>query len=201
MDNFSFAIDVYGDNVVIGSYLDDDVAIDAGSVLIFARTFDAGWVLHEQLYPDSETLGQQFSVSVDIDNTVLLVGSRFALVDGMSAGDVSVFERESMYWEKQATVVSEEPTTEAEFGWAVALDGDNGIIGGPWLEPDGEAKFFKMECGCVGDFDGDGLVGVTDLLQLIGVWGECDSCEEDLDGNGIIDVSDILQLISSWGEC
>ena len=201
MDNFSFAIDVYGDNVVIGSYLDDDVAIDAGSVLIFARTFDAGWVLHEQLYPDSETLGQQFGVSVDIDNTVLLVGSRFALVDGMSAGDVSVFERESMYWEKQATVVSEEPTTEAEFGWAVALDGDNGIIGGPWLEPDGEAKFFKMECGCVGDFDGDGLVGVTDLLQLIGVWGECDSCEEDLDGNGIIDVSDILQLISSWGEC
>ncbi len=201
MDNFSFAIDVYGDNVVIGSYLDDDVAIDAGSVLIFARTFDAGWVLHEQLYPESETLGQQFGVSVDIDNTVLLVGSRYAPVDGMSAGDVSVFERESMYWEKQATIVSEEPTTEAEFGWAVALDGDNGIIGGPWLEPDGEAKFFKMECGCVGDFDGDGLVGVTDLLQLIGVWGECDSCEEDLDGNGIIDVSDILQLISSWGEC
>ena len=201
MDNFSFAIDVYGDNVVIGSYLDDDVAIDAGSVLIFARTFDAGWILHEQLYPESETLGQQFGVSVDIDNTVLLVGSRYAPVDGMSAGDVSVFERESMYWEKQATIVSEEPTIEAEFGWAVALDGDNGIIGGPWLEPDGEAQFFNMGCSCIGDVDGDGAVGVADLLQLIDVWGACESCEEDLDGNGIIDVSDILQLISSWGEC
>jgi hypothetical protein len=49
--------------------------------------------------------------------------------------------------------------------------------------------------------DGDGLVGVTDLLQLLGVWGACKNCQEDFDGNGFVDVSDILELINSWGVC
>ena len=54
-------------------------------------------------------------------------------------------------------------------------------------------------CVALGDVDGDGLVGVADLLELIGTWGPCDSsCRSDLDGNGQIDVTDLLQLISDW---
>jgi hypothetical protein len=64
------------------------------------------------------------------------------------------------------------PAIEAEFGWAVAIEGDNGAIGEPWIEPDGKVHFFTgfiESCNCVEDLDGDGFVGVTDLLQLFGV--------------------------------
>jgi hypothetical protein len=118
----------------------------------------------------------------------------------MQAGNVTVFEN----WQSQSVLVSPSPTAAAEFGWAVALDGDNALIGAPWVEPDGEVQFFEgfiSSCNCIGDLNQDGMIGVTDLLQIISVWGSCQGCEEDLDENGFVDVSDLLQLIRAWGEC
>ena len=48
--------------------------------------------------------------------------------------------------------------------------------------------------------DGDGTVGVTDLIALITAWGPC-SCAADLDGNGAVDVVDLVALITAWGGC
>ena len=42
---------------------------------------------------------------------------------------------------------------------------------------------------CTGDLDGNGMVNVNDLLQLIGAWGNP------------YDVNDLLELIGAWGEC
>jgi len=203
-DNFSFSMDVDGDNVAIGSYLDDDVSPDAGSVFMFALGID-GWDLSQHIVPtDDFSTDEQFGVSIAMNGSVMLVGSRYALVDGMQAGEVTVFDSVSSYWNKRSTMTSPEPTTEAEFGWSVAVDGDHGVAGAPWREPDGEVQFFEgfiSSCNCIGDLNQDGMIGVTDLLQIINVWGSCQGCEEDLDENGIVDVSDLLQLISAWGEC
>ena len=50
-----------------------------------------------------------------------------------------------------------------------------------------------------GDIDGDGIVGVNDLLMMIAAWGTCPTdCPEDLNGDGIVDVLDILELLSFW---
>ncbi|MCP3902300.1 MAG: hypothetical protein GY715_01580 [Planctomycetes bacterium] len=53
------------------------------------------------------------------------------------------------------------------------------------------------------DLDGDGLVGFSDLLIVIGSWGPCGDCERctaDLDGNCTVGFSDVLALIANWGE-
>jgi hypothetical protein len=50
-----------------------------------------------------------------------------------------------------------------------------------------------------GDIDGDCLVGVTDLLQLLAAWGDCAACPEDLDADGMVGVSDLLLVLGSWG--
>lgn len=54
---------------------------------------------------------------------------------------------------------------------------------------------------CNSDVTGDGLVNVSDVLALIGVWGPCSGCGEDIDGSGIVDVVDLLEVIGSWGPC
>jgi hypothetical protein len=55
---------------------------------------------------------------------------------------------------------------------------------------------------CDADLNGDGIVNVSDLLQVIGSWGPCDiSCPEDIDGDGIVGVSDVLSIIADWGVC
>ena len=54
----------------------------------------------------------------------------------------------------------------------------------------------------LGDLDGDGTVGASDLLILLASWGpcgDCDDCDADLDGNCIVGASDLLILLINWG--
>jgi hypothetical protein len=55
----------------------------------------------------------------------------------------------------------------------------------------------------IGDIDGDGSVGVTDFLDLLGAWGPCpvppEPCLADLDNDGEIGVLDFLDLLAYWG--
>jgi hypothetical protein len=59
--------------------------------------------------------------------------------------------------------------------------------------------FEVLESGVPGDINGDGVVDVEDLLQMLGEWGDCPApCPEDLDGDGDVDVDDLLILLSNW---
>jgi hypothetical protein len=59
------------------------------------------------------------------------------------------------------------------------------------------------ECqGCPGDLDGDGGVGISDLIQVILAWGPCgELCPADVDLNGVVDVRDLLEVLQGWGPC
>ena len=50
------------------------------------------------------------------------------------------------------------------------------------------------------DFDGDGSIGVNDLLFVVGEWGLTAS-EADLDESGTVDTPDLLAVIAAWGVC
>ena len=54
----------------------------------------------------------------------------------------------------------------------------------------------------LGDLDGNGLVGASDLLILLANWGpcgDCDDCPADLDADCIVGASDLLILLANWG--
>ncbi|MBT4768469.1 MAG: hypothetical protein HOO04_08930, partial [Phycisphaerae bacterium] len=51
---------------------------------------------------------------------------------------------------------------------------------------------------CEGDVDGDQVVGVNDILVVIGGWGTPDG---DVNGDGDTTVDDLLLCISSFGPC
>ena len=58
------------------------------------------------------------------------------------------------------------------------------------------------ECETPGDLNGDGMVGVDDLLILLGNWGpcaDCDDCVADIDGDCSVGVKDLLILLANWG--
>ena len=62
-----------------------------------------------------------------------------------------------------------------------------------------------VACNCPWDLDGDGNVGVSDFLALLGAWGTCPDppveCPADFDGDGSVGVSDLLALLANWGPC
>lgn len=61
---------------------------------------------------------------------------------------------------------------------------------------------FNPDTSILGDLDGDGTVGASDLLSLLVAWGpcsDCADCDADLDGNCTVGASDLLILLSNWG--
>ena len=81
-----------------------------------------------------------------------------------------------------------------------------------WLEGEGglarsevvRLTFFRVDptsCGCDGDLDCDGLVGLQDVIRLLSGWGACDLCGADLDDDAIIGFQDLVALLAAWGGC
>jgi hypothetical protein len=54
--------------------------------------------------------------------------------------------------------------------------------------------------GCEADLDGDGVVGVGDILLVLGSFGCQGDCVGDLDENGIVGVNDVLGVLSAFGD-
>ncbi|TDJ57009.1 MAG: hypothetical protein E2O40_03610 [Planctomycetota bacterium] len=51
------------------------------------------------------------------------------------------------------------------------------------------------------DLDGDGTVGMTDFLALLGAWGpcsDCGTCPADFDGDCSVGILDLLTLLGNW---
>ena len=54
------------------------------------------------------------------------------------------------------------------------------------------------------DLDADGSVGIIDLLQLLGAWGNCPdpcppACAGDIDQDCTVGLTDFLALLAAWG--
>ena len=74
---------------------------------------------------------------------------------------------------------------------------DDGIGRPVTLAPNPTLEYFAL-----GDIDGNGSVGVADLLFLLANWGPCADCNDciaDLNGDCSVGVADLLILLSNWG--
>ena len=82
----------------------------------------------------------------------------------------------------------------ADFSWANPID----------VIPLGEAFFdftFEIAGPCPADLDGDGSVGILDLLALLAAWGTDPAGPTDFDGDGTVGILDLLALLANWGPC
>jgi len=53
---------------------------------------------------------------------------------------------------------------------------------------------------CPGDANGDGMIGVSDILIVIDMWGQSGGIG-DINDDGAVDVSDLLAVVDAWGAC
>ena len=63
---------------------------------------------------------------------------------------------------------------------------------------DDGTSVFQQSCDCSVDADGDGTVGVDDLLRVLSAWGSF-APDADVDNDGSIGVDDLLTVIAGWG--
>jgi len=80
---------------------------------------------------------------------------------------------------------------------------DAGQIVGYAINQSSQLRAFLLTpvATCDADLDGDDVVGVSDFLALLALWGPCSGCAADLDGDGGVGVTDMLALLAAWGPC
>jgi endo-1,3(4)-beta-glucanase len=52
---------------------------------------------------------------------------------------------------------------------------------------------------CPADVDGNGVVGIGDISEVMGRFGENCDCPEDIDGNGVVGMGDLTEIYGAFG--
>ena len=89
------------------------------------------------------------------------------------------------------------------------LDGNARFVDDPFTPDTGigfpcvdmGAYEFQAELDCPEDVNGDEIVNIDDLFQVLSAWGPCEECPEDVNDDGVVDIDDIFEVLANWGPC
>jgi len=84
-------------------------------------------------------------------------------------------------------------------GWSAGSWGGSGDEGTGTITIDGPGEPCSST-PCPADTNGDGSVGVADLLTVVDMWGEAGGVG-DVNGDGSVGIGDLLAIVDAWGEC
>ncbi|MDX2080157.1 MAG: FG-GAP repeat protein [Terrimicrobiaceae bacterium] len=134
-DHFGTAVAISGTTAVVGAPDDDTVAgTDAGSVYIFAKTADVGWLRQATLRPTDAAAGDRFGAAVAVSGATVAAGApgddRGAL---MNAGSAYVFTRDAVTgaWNSFQKLLNTDAAAGDTFGSSVSIAGELVLIGSP----------------------------------------------------------------------
>ncbi len=123
-------------------------------------------------------MGSSHDSDYNMETFVTSVGNELHIVDDRVIGQESIF-----------MVTASDMNASGQVGALLTFWG-------------GEDQTVVLSPARSGDSNGDGVVNITDLLFIIGLWGDWPvggTCGPDLDMNGVINVDDLLLCISDWG--
>jgi hypothetical protein len=185
-DGFGQAVAIGGDLAIVGAPFERDHGLFGGAVYAFrSDSAGPGWTQAAKLLTPDGVRFDMAGHSVGLHGTTALVGAAGDNELGTSAGAFYGFRG---YGGIDCNGNGLDDVCEIISGDASDLNGND--------VPD--------ECDILGDLDGDGVVGITDFLTLLAVWGPCPEpcpphCLGDVDTDCDVGVNDFLILLANWG--
>jgi sulfur relay (sulfurtransferase) DsrC/TusE family protein len=129
-DQFSFSVAVSGNLMVVGSYLDDTGATDAGSVYVYDLNNGTPTVPLFTLNNPEPASNDRFGRSIAISGTRLVVGAYWDSTGAAFAGSAYVYDLSSSTpTVPNFTLNNPSPASSDQFGKAVAISGTRIVIG------------------------------------------------------------------------
>ena len=157
--SFGAAVDVSGDHVIVGAYRADLAGDDRGAAYVFSRNQGGlnQWGQVKKLVGTPAADQAFFGYSVSLDANWAAVGAPKAPNGALaSSGYVTVFRRQeggADNWGEVADVRPADPVDDMYFGFSIALDGDQLLVGAPLVSPsnlssgEGRAYLFSRNQG------------------------------------------------------
>lgn len=194
---FGWSVTMSAEVAVIGlSWLPSS----AGAAEVYRRIGTA-WKPQQMLVPSDGEGGDQFGFEVAMSGDTVVIGSRWDDDDAHAGGSAYVFDLDQPILDCNDNLVDDVCETAAGISVdcnANSVPDECDIASGDSSDVNGNG----IPDECDADLDGDGSVGVKDLLILLGSWGPCDNCNDciaDLDDDCTVGVVDLLMLLGNWG--
>ncbi len=125
---FGFSVALDGDTAVVGARQHNDPGTGAGSGAAYVFARESGvWGEKAKLTPSDAAAGDNFGVSVAVEDGTVVVGSWQDDDNGRNSGSAYVFEKPDLGWASTfETLKLTAPNGAANdrFGWSVAVDKD-----------------------------------------------------------------------------
>ena len=125
---FGKFVSIDGQYALIGACGDDDNGDYSGSAYIFKRDGYI-WTQQVKLLPSDGEAYRYFGFSVSIDGDYALIGAVEDDDNGKKAGSVYVYKCDGLTWSRYVKLLAPDGMEKDCFGWSVAINGDNAIIG------------------------------------------------------------------------
>ncbi len=190
-DGFGASLDYDGTTLVVGR-----TSVDAN--LYYAGEVHGGQFVLDAVVTGSDPwLSDLFAQSVAIRGDSLAVGAPFDDDIELDSGSAFVFNRTADGWEEVAKLRASDGATDDFFGFdGLVVTGGQVIIGAKYndvVATSAGAVYVFPATGCaqtcVWDLDDSGAVGTSDLIALLGAWGDP------------YDTADLIELLGNWGPC
>ena len=175
---YGYSVGVDGDVAVVGSireYL-------CGALHVYERV-DEQWGLRETITAPGPCADQVWGYSVSLAWPYAVVGAPLDNQIAHASGAVHVLDFEGADCNKNGIC----DATDIANGTSIDLDGDG----------------IPEECDCVGDLNGDRVVNLADLAQLLSHYHAAEPVtyyEGDLDFDGDVDLVDLAEMLSHYGD-
>lgn len=146
-DNFGWSVAISGDRLVVGSiYESHDVAGgntlgQAGSAYVYQLSGGV-WTQEQKLVASDRSIDDQFGSNLAIDGNRIIVSAQNDEEDAAganvfdNAGSAYIYERIGGVWTEQLKVVPPDRAINDQFGYCVAIAGDQVAIGAPYSSLD-----------------------------------------------------------------
>ncbi len=135
-DLYGWAVDIEGDTIAVGSYLDDNDASGAqsneGSVFLYERDPVSGvWTLINKLEAPDPGQDDAFGASVSLNGEYVAIGADFDNVGtGLDAGSVYVMQRDAVgQWNPLQRLTASDSAAGFQFGCSLDMEGTTLIVG------------------------------------------------------------------------
>lgn len=149
-DNFGISVSVSGDTVIAGAWkLDSNIPGDTssvGAVYVYepnGTSWDRTAILKDPCNPDELAY---LGYDVEIDGDRIIAGAYRDTDNGSSSGVALLFERNGDSWSEGERLAGHVSTTYDYFGYSVAIDGNNVLVGSPYHYTGGQpGKAYMMK--------------------------------------------------------
>lgn len=127
-DFFGWSVAINGDTVVVGAPYASDLGGNAGLAYVF-KCNGIEWIQQTRLIAPTPVPGDQFGRSVGVSGNRLLVGVPLADDTALDAGSAYLFRFNGAAWGVETRLNPIGASLSDQFGWSVALSGDNAVVG------------------------------------------------------------------------